>query len=170
MQELSAIEMRFRDRQIIDIFHAHAFATEGDDWSRKHVHGLSIAFLKEHGYSSESELISSFKSWLREKNYLYVYSNAPHKEEKALLLNICDIGLPPWIMRDQQSYHKLAQIYKHVNLKFDGKCCSNEAHSAFEGVDKTQNGHPLTKLAKEKHGYHCSLYDCWEMYMCLILS
>ena len=173
IQELSALEMRLHDRQIVDVFHGHADMKEEQDkdkWARKHVHGLSVSFLKENGYSSELELIIEFKCWLRGKNYLNVFSNAPKKEEDALSLNICDIALPPWIERHNQPYHIIAKCFKDMNLALLNKSCSREAHSAYEGVDRNQHGNPLIQTAKERHGYHCSLYDCWEMYLCFILS
>ena len=170
IQELSAIEIRLQDRQVIDVFHGHAYTSQNDDWARKRIHGLSLSFLKERGYSSEAELVSVFKSWLAPKNYLNVFSNDPRKEQKTLSLNICDIGLPGWVERHSQPYHIVAQCFKDINLSILGKSCPSEAHSAFEGFDKSQIGSSLAMLAKERHGHHCSLYDCWEMYLCFILS
>ena len=170
IQELSALEVCLYDRQVVDVFHAHAYSTDGDDWSRKHIHGLNLSYLKKHGYPSESELISAFKCWLHGKNYLTVFSNAPHKEQEALSLNICDIGLPPWIERHDQPYHVIVKSFKDMNLSLLDKTCPREAHSAYIGVDKNHQPNSLTQKAKELHGYHCSLYDCWEMYLCFILS
>ena len=170
IQELSALEMRLHDRQIVDVFHAHAYTTEKDEWARKRIHGLSLTFLKEHGYSSEAELVSVFKNWLRPKHYLNVFANAPLKERKVLSLNICDIALPCWVERHNQPYHQIAQCLKNINVSFLEKSCCREAHSAFVGFDKTHTDKSLTMKAKERHGYHCSLYDCIEMYLCFILS
>ena len=162
--------MRLHDRQIVDAFHGYAYTTQDDAWARKRIHGLSLSFLKERGYSSEAELVTVFKSWLRHKNYLNIFSNGPQKEQKALSLNVFDLPLPPWIERHNQPYHVVAQCFKDINIRLLGKSCCREAHSAFEGFDRNQADDSLTMLAKERHGYHCSLYDCIELYLCFILS
>ena len=45
-QELSAIQMNIMNRQIVDVYHAHAHLQGRDEWSKLHIHGLNENFLK----------------------------------------------------------------------------------------------------------------------------
>ena len=59
------------------MYHAHAVRHNHDDWTRDHIHGLSLPFLREHGIPCEAALIRNFKQLLKEKDIL---ANNPRKE------------------------------------------------------------------------------------------
>lgn len=168
MQELSAIEVNYTTREIVDVFHGHAYTDIGDTFSRNHVHGLSQTFLFEKGFSSLQELISSFKYWLSGKNYLTIFGHSPHTEIQALSLNIADIGLPPWSVRKDEAYHEVALKFKKLNIPINRVRCPKEAHTWFHGP--CPKSHADGELAKARHGYHCSLYDAYELYLCYVLT
>ena len=63
IQELSALEMNFKSKEIVDVFHGHAFTTELDSFSRRHVHGLNPVLLKKTGYENTYKLLKAFHSW-----------------------------------------------------------------------------------------------------------
>ena len=160
--------MRFDTHDIVDVFHGHAKTSERDCWSRHHVHGLSLDYLNEHGFPSEEHLISEFKRWLKNKNYLNCFANAPHKESRALRLNVCDIGMSPWELRQHEPSHLIALRFKEMNIGIFNKKCCQKAHSLYRGVDIRKNNN--SEMARARHGYHCSLYDCYELYLCFIMS
>lgn len=168
MQELSALEMDFNTREIVDAFHAHAYSPEPDAYARNHIHGLSFDFLRKHGYPKPYQMIDAFKTWLRGKNYLLIYGNNPTKEVKDLKLNISDIDLDKWAVRTHRPYHKISFLFKKFNIPISSKRCYDEAHSAYKNV--IVRPHNMSDIAKRAHGHHCSLYDCYEMYLCYISS
>ena len=168
-QELSAIEMDYNTREIVDVYHAYAYTDELDWYARNHVHGLSLDYLKKYGHPCTEALHVDFKNWLRPKNVIMIYANDPNKESRDLNLNICDIGLDKWLTRSTKPYHSVALCFKRLNIPILGTCCSAVAHSMYRGLaNKRLNN--CTDSAKEHHGYHCSLYDCYELYLCYITT
>ena len=169
IQELSAIHMNALTRQIVDVYHAHAVcACACDTWARCHIHGLQPSFLNHHGFPSEAALIYDFKDWLRGRDVLAMYANDPKKESTALNLPIKDMDIPPWRERIYQPYHQMALTFKRDFVPILNKRCCSEAHSAF-------TGYPLkrvteTEIAKRDYGFHCSLYDAYELYLCYIAN
>lgn len=163
IQELSALEMNFKTKEIVDVFHGHAFTCEADSFSRKHIHGLDPAILKQNGYENLSQLIKAFHSWRRHKHSIIVYGNDPGKECKQLKMYISDIGLDIWMMRDFKPYHEVALTFKKHSIPICGRQCCKEVHSKYQGVNVRP--YNMGDAAKERHGYHCSLYDCFELYL-----
>ena len=169
MQELSAIEMNYSTREIVDVFHGHAYTDDGDTFSRNHVHGLSQSFLFDKGCSTLEELIADFKQWLSGKNYLTIFGHNPQTEMQMLCLNIADIGLPPWSLRKDEAYHEVALKFKKLNIPINRVRCPKEAHAWFHGPCYMKNKTD-GELAKARHGYHCSLYDAYELYLCYVMT
>lgn len=168
IQEVSAIQMNALTRQIVDVYHAHAMADNPDDWARRHVHGLKKTFLQERGFPNEECVIRDFKRWLRGKDVLVMYANGPAKESMALNLPIKDMNMPPWASRVFQSYHQVALTFKTQFVPILNKRCCAEAHADFKK-------YPLmrlnpTEIAKRDFGFHCSLYDAYELYLCYITN
>ena len=162
-QELSALEMDYETREIVDAFHGYAFTTEADFFARHHIHGLSPIFLKKAGYESPSKLIEVFHSWLRTKRYVFLYGNDPGREVNELQLYISDIGLDKWTIRSHKAYHEVAYYFKKHNIPICSTSCCAEAHSMYHSaIVRPFN---LSDAARERHGHHCSLYDCYEMYL-----
>lgn len=166
MQELSALEMNFQTREIVDVFHAHAYSPEPDTYARRHIHGLSLDFLRTYGFRKPYQMVDAFKAWLRKKPYLFIYGNDPAREVSELHLVVCDIGLDNWAVRAQKAYHEIAYHFKKHNIPICSMRCTEAAHSNFEYICVRPNN--PSDIAKERHGYHCSLYDCYEMYLCYI--
>ena len=167
MQELSALEMDGYSLEVIDVFHEHAFCEEiRQDWyARKHIHGLSPAYLKANGHASPSKLIQSFQNWLAKKNYKKtLYANNPTSECAMLELEINDIDLERWAVRADKLYHKKAHDFKVNFSPIYAKRCSREAHSSFQSVIVKRPNNP-SDLARHAHGFHCSLYDVYELYL-----
>ena len=163
IQELSAIEMDLDTREIIDVFHDYAYTEEDDEFCRKHIHGLNRDFLFRQGYSETHKLVDAFKEWMREKKNFLLYGNNPQAEIRDLQLRISDIGLDKWLVRTDKSYHMIAYTFKRSFIPIRSRQCYKEAHSAFTGC--LVRLHNATDIAKEKHGFHCSLYDCYELYL-----
>lgn len=162
-QELSALEMDHKTREIVDVFHGHAFTVEPDFFARRHIHGLNPEFLREEGYKSPTELIEAFHSWIRGKRYIFLYGNNPSKEVMELQLFVSDLSLDPWKMRSHKAYHEVAYSFKRHNIPICSKSCSKEAHSEYRSAYVRPFN--LSDAAKERHGHHCSLYDCFELYL-----
>ena len=167
-QELSAIQMNAMTRQIVDVYHAHAVPDNPDSWSSRHIHGLNKTFLQRHGFPNEQTLIRDFKRWLRSKDVLSMYANNPSKEMSALNLIINDMDLPRWSERVCQPYHQLALTFKTEFIPIlDTRCCE-QAHSDF--VKYPMKKLNETEIAKRDFGFHCSLYDAYELYLCYITN
>lgn len=163
IQELSAIQMNALTREIVDVYHAHARTIDGDFYARRHIHGLNVLYLNAHGFHSESQLIQDFKKWLRGKDILVMYANDPTKEKTVLNLTIKDMELPPWKQRVSMHAHQTAVAFKKNSVPILNKSCPKDAHSAFVGYPVYRN--TATELAKRSHGFHCSLYDVFELYL-----
>ena len=166
MQEVSAIAMDNESYQILSVYHRHAncdFAV--DKWSRRHIHGLNRSYLRTHGFENEGELILDFERWLRSLNVVQMFANDPAKERKLFpSYTIQNVLLPNWQERISQPYHIVAHRFKELAIPILNKQCEGYVHCEYVGgrcyvlANKTQ----ATKLL---HGYHCSLYDCYEMYL-----
>ena len=168
IQELSAIQMNALTRQIVDVYHAHAVPDNPDTWSSHHIHGLNTSFLRSHGFPNETTLIRDFKEWLRSKDVLAVYANNPTKEMLALNIFIKDMDLPRWADRVCQPYHQMALTFKKELVPIlDTRCCA-QAHSAF--IKYPMKRLNETEIAKRDYGFHCSLYDAYELYLCYVTN
>ncbi|MEL7306365.1 MAG: hypothetical protein AAGK05_00075 [Pseudomonadota bacterium] len=160
--------MSIANRHIVDIYHAHAQSNSPDDLARRHVHGLSRSFLEAYGFSSEEALVLDFKMWLRGKNVIAMYANAPAKEIKLLNNpNILDMRLPNWSDRYRLVSHKTAREFKKKAIPITSSKlsvrCSLEAHSDFKFIPTPRR--TMSELAKKDYGYHCSLYDTYALYL-----
>ena len=166
IQELSAIEMNALTREIVDVYHAYAKSESVDFYARGNIHGLSPSYLHEFGFPNEKALIENFKTWLRTKDVLAMYANDPAKEKTVLNLPIRDMELPKWTERVSMFTHQTALAFKKNSIPVLNKSCPKHAHSSFVGY------YPLretpTQLAKYSHGYHCSLYDSFELYLAYV--
>ena len=162
-QEISAIHMNALTKQIVDVYHAHANTYEDDSWARRYIHGLNMSFLERHGFRDEIALITNFKDWLSSKNIMSIYANDPTKEAKLLNINISDIRLPPWAKRVYQSYHQMANDFKRDFVPIMDKRCCPKAHNMYQRYPIKRLS--ATEIAKREHGFHCSLYDAYELYL-----
>ena len=160
--------MDYVTKEIVDVFHEHAFTNLPDTFSRKHIHGLSSEFLKAKGHTSPSDLVTAFKRWLAPKNHILMYANNPKKEMDEFHTYICDIGLDAWKKRNDKTYHIIANTFKKHFIPIRSKRCSPEAHSSFTRALVRPNN--LSDAAKEQHGFHCSLYDAYELYLFYVTS
>ena len=172
VQELSAIIMQWETKNIVSVYHHFAYDVyaPNDNWARKYLHGLNLEYLYNHGFGSTEQLIEHFKLWLSEFNYVHIFGNDPRKERSELNLDIVDIELPGWIDRSKEPYHTIANRFKELSVPISNSnlCCGNVAHSSYstQPLWKPKN---LTAVAKQEHGFHCSLYDCYEMYLFYLL-
>ena len=168
IQELSAIEMNAQTRQIVDVYHEYARTEHGDFYSRRHIHGLSVIYLNEFGFQSETALIYDFKKWLRTKNILAMYANNPAKEKTALNFPVKDIELPVWKERILTFANQTANTFKNKSVPVLNKSCPKIAHNAFQYFPVHKNS--PTELAKRSYGHHCALYDTYELYLHYVTS
>ena len=164
IQEISALEVDIKTKAIVDVFHYYGDYNKRDKFARQHVHGLNKFFLKCHSSGNEAKLIESFLLWLKPKNVRTIYANNPVKEAAVLKLPIVNFPLPIWVERQHKRYHRVAIFMKNTNYPIcQIVSCSKSAHSSF--INSVQHRNPEITLAKEKHGYHCSLYDVMELYL-----
>ena len=155
--------MDYQTREIVDVFHAHAFSDVDDWYARKHVHGLSPSYLSKAGYCNVQQLFSAFYDWLYDKSFITLYGNYPAQEIADLKISIRDIKLDSWRVRRNKTSHKIALLYKKLFIPIKSIQCCEEAHSHFKSVPTRPFN--LSDAAKEEHGFHCSLYDTYEMYL-----
>lgn len=168
-QELSGILVSCKNFAIIDVFHAHAHVGRNDDdrWSRKNIHGLSLNFLEQFAFPSERELVCAFHVWKSRRQIDFCFANNPGKERKLLDLVISDLPLPVWKDRPTTAAHQLALSYKKNETPIGNQACTKDIHCAFNPIppsSSTPSAH-----ARREWGYHCSLYDCLELYFHLLM-
>lgn len=153
---------------MMDVFHGYAQTDEDDSFARKYVHGLNKNYLSLFGYASETELLNAFKSWLNSKSYIALFANGAERESKLLNMAVCEFSLAPWVERQNCPSHKIAIRYKQLWLPVCQRVCSLYAHSSYVSPPPNSSN-ALSTLAKDRHGYHCALYDCVELYFQHIL-
>lgn len=164
VQELCAIQVDTNTNAIIDVFHEYGNFCAQDFYARQHVHGLDKLFLRWNSVGSESELLELFLSWLKLKSYKAIYANNPAKEANVLGLPILNFPLPNWVERQHKSFHRTAVSLKnHCKPIFMYVCCPLDAHCSF--LYPADHVNPERRLAKVEHGYHCALYDAYELYL-----
>lgn len=163
IQELAALAVNTETREIVDAFLGYAMTEESDLYSRNHIHGLDLTFLKREGFHSEDDLIMAFKDWLAPKLYIKIISNGSHKESKALNLAVENFPLLPWNERGKEISHQLALRFKKLSMSIMGRKCSPAAHSSYVCTLHCKN--PTAFETKSEHKYHCAFYDSYELYL-----
>ena len=151
--------------QIVSVYHKHVECNPTvDRWSRRNVHGLNVRYLQMYGLQNQCELVLDFKNWLNSFHVLQIYANDPHKERILLQNNrINDILLPAWTERVAQPYHCVAARFKELNVPILDKKCDGYVHNSFVGDHFNKMN--KSQVIKLLHGYHCSLYDVYELYL-----
>ena len=168
VQELAAIEVNCDSHAIMDVFHGYARTQEKDIFARNHIHGLNQDYVKLFGYDCERSLITACKAWLRLKSYIALFANGARREAEMLDLAVCELNLAPWAERQHCASHKIAIRYKELSIPICKRRCDTYAHSSF--VSPPPSSNVFTRLAKARHGHHCALYDCVELYYQHLLS
>lgn len=157
--------------QIVSVYHKHANCDSNvDQWSRKFVHGLNPLYLRENGFSNESELLSHFLNWLKSFDIVCMYANNPAKERSFLRnYEIRDCFLPQWAKRINMPYHVVSDRFKELNVPILNVHCNGYIHSSYKAPPPA---HAATEnqVAKALHGVHCSLYDSFELYLYHLLQ
>ena len=169
VQELSAIAMDNETHRIVSVYHKHADCDPSlDFWARQNIHGLNVKYLSQCGFPNETVLIADFEKWLQSLNIKCMFANNPAKERHMLpKYEVFDILLPPWEKRIDMSYHEVANRFKELNLPVSSAQCSTYIHNQYcRSRFFTTNSQVLKSL----HGYHCSLFDCYEMYLFYLLQ
>lgn len=164
IQELSALCVDVKTHVIEDVFHKHANFCAKDRFARERIHGLNKFFLNKHSVGTESKLVDLFLVWLKTKNVKAIYANNPTKEAAVLGLPVINFPLSNWEERQHGFLHKWVNKMKTKSHPIcDDIFCPAEAHSSF--VRPIEHKNPAISLAKLNHGFHCSLYDCIELFL-----
>ena len=169
IQEFTALYVDSDSHNIVDVFHRHVshpstYGYDSDRWARRHVHGLNRAYLAIHGLHDETMLLCEFNAWLHFHPYEKILANAPWKESTFLHRPVQDVCLPQWTDRAVLLSHRLSLSLKHSAVPINGITCS-DAHSSFVGwCPRRPNVLSPKDVVKRNFGFHCSLYDCMEIY------
>ena len=166
-QELSAILV---DDQwtIVKVYHAYAACNVTDDtFCRYHLHGLNLNLLQRVGFPNEASLIADFQRWLSHYPIDVIMANDPKKERLLFPhLPVQDVGLPMWLLRVGLPSYRTALDSKRRMLPINGVVCGPWVHSAFRCAVCSNFHRPSdTDILKRIHGYHCSLYDTYMIYL-----
>ena len=160
-QELAAVEVDCATHAIVDVFHGYAYTEAEDAFARKHVHGLSQAYMKEFGFPSEASLIDAFKCWLDSKPYNHIFCNGADRERRGLALDIKEFTLLPWADRKNCASHQLAIRYKELTIPICGRRCTQRAHSCFHSVHVSPIASALSlKPAMVIIVHYMTLWNC----------
>lgn len=173
IQEFSAILVDGATMKIKNVFHQYVCypksgdsIIDNDSFSRRHIHGLNLDFLSQHGLQSEHELTTLFHQWLSKQGHIdAIYAHAPHKERNLLSLNIVDVCLKPWSERDFSLSHSVALTWKMNSIAINGVSCA-DAHASFSAWrPKNVKAPSQGDVVKMQFFHHCSLYDSLECYL-----
>ena len=170
IQEFSALYVNPVSEEIVSVFHEYVQYDvniyDMDFWARKHIHGLNRDFLTKNGLQNQETLYLAFQGWLNSHPYEQIFANAPSKEQSFLSIKIEDVNLPQWKDRASLMSHKLAlSLKKNIVPICDVICC---AHSSFVSwLPKHPHRLTPTDIVKKNFSYHCSLYDCVEIFFYL---
>ena len=152
-------------QRVVEVYHGYAYcALEQDEWARTHVHGLDPFLLIDIGFPTECELINDFKRWIANYNVCHIYANGARTEARKLGLAVCDICLPPWAERVRHDYHRIPNFYKLHNECFESRISCHESIHGYHVRSSVTQGMSDTQIAKVQHGWHCSLYEVYELY------
>lgn len=150
--------------EVVSVYHKFAFS-HGDTWCRRNIHGLNLDFLHRFGFANEDELLNDFKLWTHNKNIKMVYENGISLSTLKVFKSCQNLPLSNWTVRIHEDYHKLAYKLKMLESEIHGVNCTAHVHSMFRPYGRIKNNFPPkdSVLAKESHGYHCALYDAYEL-------
>lgn len=166
-QELSAILVD-DNWKIVDVYHAYAACrTTDDSFCRRHLHGLEVHILHSIGFPHETALTTNFQQWLASKSVDNIFANDP-KKERQLFPNLCvqDVGLPVWVARVGLRAYQVALEAKRFQLPIKDTVCGSWVHGAFQSAVRSNKRNPTdTDMLKIYHGFHCSLYDSYMIYL-----
>ena len=166
-QELSALLVNDQ-WEIVGVYHAYASCKPTDDiFCRRHLHGLDLRVLFTFGFPNESDLIADFQRWLSAYPVETILANDPKKERQLFPhLRVKDVKLPIWVARVGLPAYRLALQAKHQQLPILGAVCGAWVHSAFVSSVRSKRSIPCdTDILKRNHGFHCSLYDSFMIYL-----
>lgn len=154
------------DFAILDVFHAHAnvSSVRDDVWCRRNIHGLRLDFIRDHGFPSEHELRAAFHVWFSKRNSVANFVNDPAKESKFLNIELNDVKLPIWAERAKCPAHQIALAFKRHETPIGNAVCFSSIHNCFIPQKHNKSMDERTR-AKKDWGYHCSLYDAYELYL-----
>ena len=164
-QELCAIAVDIKDLSIVDIYHKFAYA-RGDMWARRNIHGLNPNFLYTFGFRNASLLLEDFMNWKSNYDIVNVFENCPNSMSYHFFDNITDLRLPLWTVRVYENYNIIARRLKEFNGSvFHDTYCTGHVHSFYKPYLTFNRCRNLTERVKLQHGYHCALYDTYELYL-----
>ena len=164
-QEFCAIIADADNLNVLDIYHKFAFAS-GDIWSRRNVHGLNTNFLRNFGFSNASILVNDFRKYISCYKVVKVFENCPNSVSYDFFHYIEDIRLPNWTTRVNERYHIVSNRLKKSNSYiFDLANCNSHIHSSYKPYLNFNRCRKLSERVKLEHGFHCALYDTFELYL-----
>ena len=166
IQEWSALLIN-DEGKICNTFHQYVrfpSSYDSDFYARKHVHGLNLDFLEQHGAANLNELKCNFLKWLSPYMLYDIYANAPAKESQFLSLPMKDAKLLQWSQRISTTSHQTALNMKHCKVPVYDIICLAHNPVTYKPSRVILNE---TDKAKLTFGHHCSLYDCVEVYLWL---
>ena len=169
VEEAAAIAVKASTLEVVDVYHRFAKSEATDSWARSYIHGLNKSYVTEHGLENEKALADDFRRWMRGRNVLTVFANAPDRERRWLQgrYPVYDLPLGSWVERAERGSHQMALAFKKAWVPLLGMSCCEEAHSNFKRAPSTMPGNQ-TFEAKRAWGVHCALYDVWELMLAYV--
>ena len=173
--EVSAILVY--EQQLISSFHqflnASTITNRGDyNLQAQNSHCIEVVVLHRYETSTEDEVKLKFLKWVSSFNYkqIVIAGNGDDTSRKALqlwlpglhLLSHLDykqVHLPPWKQRQYGDYHIDTFTMKQFCKLFS---CTAQNHRLPYKLAKN-GAHNVSKMARYNYGFHCSLFDCFEL-------
>lgn len=160
---------------IIKSLHMHARPVDEalHQTSAKYCHGIKLSALKACTNLSSSQLQEAIHNFAREFPTAIVLSadESINSDVREFMTGwgqpYKNIPLTKWVDRIHHTSHKLAVDAKRAQVVIVGSSCPYRRlhHPHIRGKGgKTPNA---SQLAKVSSGSHCSLYDCYELFLYL---
>ena len=164
MQEFCAIIVDIDTFDILKVYHKFAYAS-GDNWSRRNIHGLNTDYLYNFGFSNANLLVNDFRKCISDYRVVKVFENCPNSVSYDIFHYIEDLRLPEWTTRVNQRYHILANRLKDSNCQIYNVKCNSNIHSSYRPYKTLRSCRNESERVKLQHGFHCALFDAYELYL-----
>ena len=168
-QEIAAIAVNAN--RVESVFHIFPRVDDqrglANDWyARKYIHGLPIS----KGLHGVADWRRKWSEWRSRRSHYPLMANAGAKEAMVFNEQVINHSLQEWVVRATDTRHIFARYAKQRQWAVGGICCAKINHCKYVQSRSPTKTLSLRGQAKAVHGYHCALYDAWEVAMDFVMD
>ncbi len=163
-------------RKLLSIFHSfvnhHVSNDKRYNRQAQFSHCIHLDDLQKYGDNKEDRVKYRFVQWLKNFDFerIIIIGHGDDTTKKSLCqyipqlesihhLEFRQITLPVWILREHADYHLATAKMKTI-------CRALPCNASMHCVEMNlyhQHRSNLSRIAKYMYGFHCSMYDCFEL-------